>query len=858
MYVPSCRSKLSILPAEEADTCDVMTRENRCVMGHINEHERQKIAKEKRARLAKGTGQHVEVFVAQERDWYQGQVVDNGVIAGTRLLSVKFSNGAILRNVRPNELRVVPRTTFMGWVYTVQCLLLSGGVFIFQLISAVNNMGLPYEERGTWLFFDRPILSNGTATSLYNLTWGEVAAADAYPETWLHTYTPRNLNASARLQFRSEPMKRFYCVQVFSRFANNVGFTFAYFSLLLMFAANMQLRRLPKHAQISWMVVIPAVFGMQSVSSFYVDNNANFFLQLFGFIIVIFFVHIILFPIMFGLARRNKRVRSVQRVWMAATVFHLVMFALALGRMLYARKLLEHVANATQTGDSLERLAGVITYLTSAMVSADPYLLQNLPLGVMVGYATLQDHGVLSTSLKAFFFIIGVPIIAVVYLIEQPLDFIDPINYRLVFSTHATGLSQQSEATVSLSRNMTTIPFNILIIFVIASYTLSVFVPIIISSRKRLRAIIATGTLAKRVRKALLAEATTTPRKHSDPGVAGYKALKDRPISQSILRPVCGMFERQLDKSDAHLQKPQPCLLCLAPVFSATRQLAKVFVASGVVLAGYMAEVVAGVQSPTQRDTLRAMLEIVLDNMSCCAADRDCVLRLAKQSETDSLSGPSNSSSLSQLREVVTQLGTKHRDSIYMLCMEGVAREPGFCEFVEFVDRLQSDAAGFMGSMQLRQRVVPKTNAVSWADSVVTLLDSANGVRSRYNAFMQTVAEKSGAEFQPAPLKGVSRLAEKLWLRSVHDTEFPQGDCTNVLDVVRGMLVCSNIGVLNVCTSMLASCDEMLDRRLHVGENAADIAAAEVAGITTRIRLMRAKNRFGCPTPGGWADVLIK
>ena len=77
-----------------------------------------------------------------------------------------------------------------------------------------------------------------------------------------------------------------------------------------------------------------------------------------------------------------------------------------------------------------------------------------------------------------------------------------------------------------------------------------------------------------------------------------------------------------------------------------------------------------------------------------------------------------------------------------------------------------------------------------------------------------------------------------------------------MFDMVRGMLVCPNTGVMNVCASMLASCDELLDRALR--EDAADLPAAQAAGIMTTIQVLRTKNRFSCPTQGGWADVLIK
>ena len=124
---------------------------------------------------------------------------------------------------------------------------------------------------------------------------------------------------------------------------------------------------------------------------------------------------------------------------------------------------------------------------------------------------------------------------------------------------------------------------------------------------------------------------------------------------------------------------------------------------------------------------------------------------------------------------------------------------------------------------------------------------------------MMVVAEKSGAVFHPAPLKGVFRMTEKIWLRSVHKSEvFQPGDCANVFDVVRGMLVCPNVGVLNVCATLLVSCDHTLDQLLHEYVDEVDIPAATAAGIHTKIRVFRAKNRFRHPTASGWADALVK
>ena len=194
-------------------------------------------------------------------------------------------------------------------------------------------------------------------------------------------------------------------------------------------------------------------------------------------------------------------------------------------------------------------------------------------------------------------------------------------------------------------------------------------------------------------------------------------------------------------------------------------------------------------------------------------------------------------------------LGTKHRDSIYLLRMESVGREPGFREFVDWVDLMEAKAKQLLRSKQLRQHVA---SGSSWTLKVARLIDSASRVRYRYNKFMAVLAEKCGAVFQPAPLKGLFRISEKLWLRSLHENEFPRGDCANLFDIVRGMLVCPNTGVMNVCASMLVSCDKILDVVLRTDN------AAQASGIMTEIQVLRTKNRFSCPTQGGWADVLIK
>ena len=89
--------------------------------------------------------------------------------------------------MRPDELRRVPSTTVMGWMYTMQFVVLCGFAIAFHLYSIAHDLSATDAQRGSWLFPDRPVQGlNGTKT-LYELTWGEVATADAYPEIWLNT-----------------------------------------------------------------------------------------------------------------------------------------------------------------------------------------------------------------------------------------------------------------------------------------------------------------------------------------------------------------------------------------------------------------------------------------------------------------------------------------------------------------------------------------------------------------------------------------------------------------------------------------------------------------------------------------------
>ena len=90
---------------------------------------------------------------------------------------------------------------------------------------------------------------------------------------------------------------------------------------------------------------------------------------------------------------------------------------------------------------------------------------------------------------------------------------------------------------------------------------------------------------------------------------------------------------------------------------------------------------------------------------------------------------------------------------------------------------------------------------------------------------------------------------------------FPRGDCANVCDLVRGMIVCSSVHIMNICLGLLAACDINIWRGLQVAGSAMgqdEVTAAQAAGIAEELNLFRLKNRFRQPTSSGWADIMIK
>jgi hypothetical protein len=167
--------------------------------------------------------------------------------------------------------------------------------------------------------------------------------------------------------------------------------------------------------------------------------------------------------------------------------------------------------------------------------------------------------------------------------------------------------------------------------------------------------------------------------------------------------------------------------------------------------------------------------------------------------------------------------------AIYADVLEQVRQEPTFPELQRRSDKLVADCE----KIGRRQE--------QCADTVSGLLETGQAVQQRFNVLVDTIASKTGAKFHTAPRKGLFRIFEKITL-----TPGPnQGRPEKICDLVRGALECDNF--ITVQSVLRLMCD--LDGDLKI--------TGETGGIDDRICITRCKGRFGKPTSGGWADIMV-
>jgi hypothetical protein len=127
------------------------------------------------------------------------------------------------------------------------------------------------------------------------------------------------------------------------------------------------------------------------------------------------------------------------------------------------------------------------------------------------------------------------------------------------------------------------------------------------------------------------------------------------------------------------------------------------------------------------------------------------------------------------------------------------------------------------------------------AKTVVELYNHGEAVAGRYDELFTQVATKTGSHFHKAPRKGLVRVCEKLALTPEPHNWEPERVC----DLVRGAIECDSFTTMMNVLRLLRD----LDAKLTV--------TGETGGVEEKIAITRSKGRFGQPTSGGWADIMI-
>ncbi len=177
---------------------------------------------------------------------------------------------------------------------------------------------------------------------------------------------------------------------------------------------------------------------------------------------------------------------------------------------------------------------------------------------------------------------------------------------------------------------------------------------------------------------------------------------------------------------------------------------------------------------------------------------------------------------------------------IYSDTLQQIRQEPTFPELLRRSNKLVADSQDLVGMSMLTQGLRPFFQSTN---TVCGLFRGAMAISPRYNALMETIAFKTNSVFHKAAPKGILRICEKLALTPAPHNWEPK----RVTDVIRGAIECTNFTtMLNVLRLL---CDLDGDERIKV--------TGETGGIADRIFITRCKGRFGHPTSGGWADIMM-
>ena len=189
----------------------------------------------------------------------------------------------------------------------------------------------------------------------------------------------------------------------------------------------------------------------------------------------------------------------------------------------------------------------------------------------------------------------------------------------------------------------------------------------------------------------------------------------------------------------------------------------------------------------------------------------------------------------------------------YSECLEGCLKDPNFEQYTRKIGELQ-DFLKRKGRLEL---------AKQQGSEFDQLVQDAASLWDKYGKFLHELAgrtcgdDKKATAATVAPLKGGWRALEKMVLQPR-----PEGssgpreanlDASKLLDILRGSLKCKDFNELSMAVSWL----EKFDSDLGKDEEGQDKMDKETLDLFGRIKILRVKERFGEPTSGGWADLLI-
>lgn len=196
---------------------------------------------------------------------------------------------------------------------------------------------------------------------------------------------------------------------------------------------------------------------------------------------------------------------------------------------------------------------------------------------------------------------------------------------------------------------------------------------------------------------------------------------------------------------------------------------------------------------------------------------------------------------VAMLRTVVVSQGSKHLIS-FRQTLDGIRHEPNFERYCSMAQTAAESVASRHASATLQQK-----HRVAEG-----LFSAAMSVSGRYRQFVKRLAHATGGEHIDVAMKGMVRVLEKTGLRPDRKRQW---ETEHVFDVVRGGLEFDSTAKGCEMLEFVLACDAQEAARSGKGELAEILAGPNNSAES--IQIVRIKNRFFEPTPGGWADTMI-